>query len=124
MTPQDWNVALRPEVPNAEAHKFIATIVRAHLEHNILLDDMVSTTTLVDTIYPAALAKQSDVGKAARDRIFNALRKEYLAGHELKDCVTPGIKQKIGIAKRLGTPLLWHAPRKVKCCEACGQPLP
>ena len=63
MTPQDWNVALRPEVPNAEAHKFIATIVRAHLEHNILLDDMVSTTTLVDTIYPAALANRVSLAK-------------------------------------------------------------
>lgn len=125
MTPQDWNEALKPSVPTSEANKFIATIVRAHLAHlaaNVLLDDLVSTTTLVEGLYPLAYAKHSEVGIAARNRIFNALIR-VLHKTTLADCVTRGPKQRLGKSKFKGRPFLWHAPKEVPRCHCCGQEL-
>ena len=121
MTPQEWNTALRPEVPPREAQKLIGQIARAHLEHNVLVDDMVSTTTLVEALYPLAYAKQSDVGMAARGRILKALTARALGKYDLADCMTRGVLQPLGIAKKMGRPCLWHAPRKPLTCPHCGQ---
>lgn len=122
MIPQDWNTALKPDVPTLEANKFIATIVRAHLEHSILADDLIGTASLVEMLYPAKCVT-SDEHKAARDRIFKALTSRALGKHELKDCMTQGPVQKLGSSHFRGRPCLWHAPRKVARCETCGQPL-
>ncbi len=123
MTPHEWNTALRPEVPTRNAQAFIAGIVRTHLEHNILLDDMVSTTTLVEALYPVAYVK-SDEAKAARDRIFKALTKRALGKYDLADCMSIGPEQKLGTSHFRGRPCLWHAPRKKSLCPHCGQAMP
>ena len=123
MTPQQWIEKLNPSVPILEANKLIAKVVRAHLIANVLLDDMVSTTTLVDAIFPLDFAKQSEAGMAARKRIFQALSWRALARYDLHDCVTAGIERRVGTLKIMGTPCLWHAPKAVPVCSECGRPL-
>lgn len=125
MTPQEWNTALASDVPARTAHTLIGGIVRAHLEHNVLLDDMIGTTTLVEALYPLALAKHSDVGMAARDRIFKALTPRALGKHDLADCMSRGPEQKLGGSHFKGRPCLWHAPRIAPkpACPHCGKDL-
>jgi hypothetical protein len=123
-TPQEWNYELRLEVPTLEAFKLIGQVARAHLEHNVTLDDMVSTTTLVEALYPLAYAKQSEAGMAARGRILKALTARALGRYDLKDCMIRGVLQPLGIAKKMGRPCLWHAPRKPLLCPHCGQEWP
>lgn len=121
MTPPELNHALRPEVSAREAHALIAQLARAHLVHNVTLDgDMVSTTTLVEALYPQAFVR-SDEAKAARDRIFKALTKRALGRYDLADCMTLGPEQRLGTSHFRGQPCLWHAPRKKQVCPHCGQ---
>lgn len=124
MTPQEWIKELAPEVSNRAAQAIIAKFARAHLEHNVTLDDMVSTTTLVDALFPLSLAKQSEEGMAARDRMFQALSARALGKYDLADCMTRGPQQRLGSSHFKGRPCLWHAPKKLPVCEKCGQPLP
>ena len=123
MSPQQWNEALRPEVPTIEANKFIARIARSHLIANVLLDDMVSTTTLVEALYPIAYAKQSEAGMAARQRIIHALTDRACGKYELRDCMTKGAPERARIAgkDRVIRRNLWHAPKLAKTCPTCGQ---
>lgn len=122
MTPQDWNYTLRPEVSPHDANVLIARIVRAHLIANVMLDDMVGTSTLVEALYPFACVK-SDEAKRARDRIFKALTPRALGRYELKDCMTRGPEQRLGGSHFRGRPCLWHAPKTVAVCKECGRPL-
>lgn len=122
MTPQEWNEAIAPRVDNKTAQALIAGMARIHLKHNVLAGDMVSTTTLIECLYPLAYASQSTAGMAARDRIARALTKRALGAHELADCMTVStvpVQGKFGV----GYPCLWHAPNAhgVEHCPTCGQ---
>lgn len=124
MTPNDWNTALAPSVPTRDVQKLVGKIARAHLIANVMLDDMISTTTLVEALYPLAYAKQSDEGMAARDRMFKALTARALGAYDLADCMTRGAVQPLGgKGKFKGRPCLWHAPREKELCPACGRPV-
>jgi len=121
MTPQDWDAALRPEATNPECDAFVALVVRAHLAANVMLDDIVSTTELVQQIYPIEYARASDNGMEARHRLFKCLIR--LAKGDLKDCTTRGPVQKLGKYRKPGHPILWHPPHPVAICEKCGRPI-
>jgi len=112
MRPQEWNHALRPEVPVAEAYAIIAKVARVHLTHNIFGDGIL-THELVEGLYPIAFAKQSEAGMAARKRIMNALTKRALGAHELADCMSIGPKQWLPWLRTHGRPCIWHAPGQV-----------
>ena len=122
MTPQDWNIALKPEVTNAEADVFLSTVVRANLNDlHAVRGDYLTTTGLVEYLYPLDYAVQSDEGVAARKRIFSRLM--HLATHQLSDCATRGPRQRLGKYTKMGRPWQWHRPIEVPCCEKCGKPL-
>lgn len=121
MTPQDWNIALAPNVSARQAQIVIAQHARAHLIANVTLsNDMVSTAALVEALYPIGLVR-SDEAKTARDRLFKALTARALGRYELADCMTRGPEQNLAVPGQRGRPCLWHAPRPHKVCPACGQ---
>jgi|SRR5665213_681104 len=112
--PQEWNTLLAPEVSNATAWNTVGVEAKKWLITNVRAGDMVSTTTLAEALYPAALARQSDAGVAARLRIFDALRSKYADKYELNGCLTfdNAIPGKGRFKGKMIVPRLWHPPQE------------
>ena len=110
MTPKQWNEALAPDQPWQITHEIVATEARKWLSENVINGDMVSTVTLVEGLYPAAIGKANEVCAKARQRIFYALKPE-VAEHTLSDCMTRGAPTFVKWKREKIVPLLWHPPR-------------
>jgi hypothetical protein len=119
LTPTEWNEILAPEVPWLDCYPAIGLHARDSLEA-LPAGHSITTTELLDRLYPAKLAAKSDAGTAARKRILAALfakKNPWRARYS-----TPQPKRAKGRLK--GTvPLLWHGPKTVavECCPTCGQ---
>jgi hypothetical protein len=87
----------------------VSEAVRTLLSFYVPLDpqDYVTTTQLVDALYPLQHAR-GDIGIAARKRLFKCAM--TLAATDLSDCATKGDKLVKGM---YGShyPWYWHAPR-------------
>lgn len=121
MTPQEWNVAL-PGKRWQETYPIIEREARAFLELR-KAKSTITTSELVEFLYPRKFAEQSDAGLEARAIIFKALladknpwRSEYAA---------QGPKRLTGMNKG-SRPWLWGARRAASdpanaTCPTCGQ---
>lgn len=124
MKPADWNEHLEPQRPWRHAYWIVEVEVRNVLSQDRFAHDLLSTTALVELLYPVQFAVGG--GRAARNRIFKALA--ALATRGLAEYTTRGEPVKIKRLGKLARPWLWHAPRaqaaeEPNCCPHCGEEL-
>ncbi len=106
----DWVSVLAPDQPWQEAYAIVELHSRALLSQ---LDDgmVLSTTQVVDWLWPKRFRVLGDVDQAAAHRrLYKSLN--ALQRHDLMDCCTLGTPRKI--YGRVSTPVLWHKPDPVK----------
>lgn len=122
MTPAQWAEALRPAVPWQAAYKVVAEVTRALLAAEPGGDHYLTTSDLVERLFPEHLARGE--GITARRRMFSALA--ALAKHDLADCATRGPARKMKHLGKMVHPWHWHRPVEKPaepCCPTCGQPI-
>lgn len=125
MKPSEWNLAIGSlSGPNAwkQAYPLIEREARALLDTFTIGADPYSTSELVEHLYPAQFARQSDAGQRAREWIFKALIASKNPWRHLY--ATQGSVRLNGINKG-SRPWLWGAYRgdqKARTnCPTCGQ---
>ncbi len=108
-TTQQWDNAMRRDVPWKDAYGFVERNARALLELSPGAPG-ISTHALAELLYPEAEARGT-VGVCSRQRIFKALAVLTVRG--LSDCASRGTPRMMGgqggIRKTI-VPWLWHAP--------------
>ena len=121
MLPAEWNAALAPDVPWRDAYATVAREARQFLVHTPF--ENLSTTELVDKLYPEALARGE--GITVRKRIFKALG--ILAKRDLADCATRGAERRVKFNPKPIRPWIWHSPAEPNpeaiqppTCPHCG----
>ncbi len=111
MTPEEWRLALAPEVHWKTAYAIVEREARTFLAGKPGLT--FSTAALVDGVFP-----EGPVGFEPRRRLFRALGQ--MAGREMKDCVHKGeaVKRRFGVIR----PNLWSAPGRTGTQMQTGNP--
>lgn len=115
LSPQEWTLALAPEVHWQTAYATVAREVKAYLAGR---SEACSTFVLAEALFPAMSTR--DLAQLdARKRMFRALMAQ--ATRDLKDYVSKGPQ----VRRRFGnvTPWSWHdkAPASnAGACPHCG----
>jgi hypothetical protein len=121
MTPQEWNVAIRPDVHWQKASAIVEMEGRALLSA-LPEGAVLNTAQLVEALYPVnphARGHEIETQETTRSRIYHALLKKG-HGEILTDCRSIGEAR-----KRYGKtqhPNVWHRPRPKApvLCPHCG----
>ncbi len=122
LIPALWNEHLGPAVPWNLAYPIVERETRAVLKHDPRAGEGLTTTELVEILYPEKLAKGD--GITARKRIFKALA--ALATRSLADCASRGEPRRLKHLHRTVKPWIWHLPgalnseATVAKCPHCG----
>lgn len=119
MTPADWNAALAPHVGWQAAYGTVENAVKLAFASPVLDGQTLSTSALVEALYPEQFARGE--GITARKRIYKALA--ALATRGLAAYATRGPERLLKHTNKLVRPWLWHsaAPIEVAKCPHCGK---
>ncbi len=123
MTPQEWITAMAQDVPWQKAYEVVRVQAAALLNHSVVAADGMSTTELVEALWPERYAPGAFIFQ--RRRVFKALM--ALASRGLAEYCTLG-PPKLNRMRQTVRPKRWHsrlhsvvAAPLVQRCPHCGK---
>lgn len=118
MQPKEWDELFTSDVSVKKVQHIVMQQVRIHLA-TLAPGVTLSTTELVEALYPLKVAERSVQGDNSRATIFKIVGK--LAREGLEDCCMKSDKPSGTFMGRPRYPWLWFCPAEDKLCPTCGQ---